>query len=83
MNQKRTESVDQESFLAMASEIRPELHRYCARLTGSVFDGEDVVQEAMVKAYQTLETLKAKSALRARLFRIAHNRALTFCAVAL
>ena len=56
MNQKRTESVDQESFLAMASEIRPELHRYCARLTGSVIDGEDVVQEAMVKAYQTLET---------------------------
>ena len=76
MNQKRTESVDQESFLAMASEIRPELHRYCARLTGSVIDGEDVVQEAMVKAYQTLETLKEKAALRPWLFRIAHNRAL-------
>ena len=76
MNQKQTESVDQESFLAMASAIRSELHRYCARLTGSVIDGEDVVQEAMVKAYQTLETLKSKAALRAWLFRIAHNRAL-------
>ncbi|AYG62066.1 sigma-70 family RNA polymerase sigma factor [Rhizobium jaguaris] len=76
MNRKQTAGVDEESFLAMVSEIRPELHRYCARLTGSVIDGEDVVQEAIVKAYQTLETLKAKDAWRAWLFRIAHNRAL-------
>ncbi|MFS8113046.1 sigma-70 family RNA polymerase sigma factor [Rhizobium jaguaris] len=76
MNRKQTAGVDQESFLAMVSEIRPELHRYCARLTGSAIDGEDVVQEAIVKAYQTLETLKAKDSLRGWLFRIAHNRAL-------
>jgi RNA polymerase sigma factor (sigma-70 family) len=76
LSQKQTASVDQDSFLALVSEIRPELHRYCARLTGSVIDGEDVVQEAVVRAYQTLETLNAKAALRAWLFRIAHNRAL-------
>ncbi|MDL2410069.1 sigma-70 family RNA polymerase sigma factor [Rhizobium calliandrae] len=76
MNKKQTAGIDQESFLAMVSELRPELHRYCARLTGSVIDGEDVVQEAIVKAYQTLQTLKAEEALRAWMFRIAHNRAL-------
>jgi len=33
-----------EEFLTLVDEIRPELHRYCARLTGSVIEGEDVVQ---------------------------------------
>ena len=31
-------------FLELVAEIRPELHRYCARMMGSVFEGEDVVQ---------------------------------------
>jgi RNA polymerase sigma-70 factor (ECF subfamily) len=30
-----------EQFLAMVEAIRPELHRYCARLTGSVIDGDE------------------------------------------
>jgi RNA polymerase sigma-70 factor, ECF subfamily len=29
--------------------LRPKLHRHCARMTGSVFDGEDVVQEALMR----------------------------------
>ncbi len=33
-------------FLELVAELRPDLHRYCARITGSVSDGEDVVQEA-------------------------------------
>ena len=32
-------------LLALADELRPELHRYCARLMGSVIEGEDVVQD--------------------------------------
>ena len=31
----------------LAGELRPELHRYCARLMGSVIDGEDVVQDTL------------------------------------
>ena len=76
MNEEPIADVDQGDFLALVGEIRPELHRYCARLMGSVIDGEDVVQDAIAKAYETLETLKAKPALRSWLFRIAHNRAL-------
>jgi len=30
--------------------LRPKLHRYCARMSGSVIDGEDVVQETLVTA---------------------------------
>jgi DNA-directed RNA polymerase specialized sigma24 family protein len=34
-------------LLALADQLRPELHRYCARLMGSVIDGEDVVQDTV------------------------------------
>jgi len=34
------------AFLETITQLRPHLHRYCARMTGSVMNGEDVVQEA-------------------------------------
>jgi RNA polymerase sigma factor (sigma-70 family) len=67
-------------LLAQAGELRPELHRYCARLMGSVIDGEDVVQDTLVRAYVALQDLEEQGLetppLRPWLFRIAHNRAL-------
>ena len=63
-------------LLALAGELRPELHRYCARLMGSVIDGEDVVQDAFARAFVALDELQEDAQLRAWLFRIAHNRAL-------
>ena len=63
-------------LVALASELRPELHRYCARLMGSVIDGEDVVQDTFARALVALDELEEDAPLRAWLFRIAHNRAL-------
>ena len=63
-------------LLAAASELRPELHRYCARLMGSVIDGEDVVQDTLIRAFVGLQDLEETPPLRPWLFRIAHNRAL-------
>jgi RNA polymerase sigma factor (sigma-70 family) len=63
-------------FLELVDEVRPELHRYCSRMIGSVADGEDIVQETLARAYFELGTLKELPALRSWLFRIAHNRAL-------
>jgi RNA polymerase sigma-70 factor (ECF subfamily) len=40
-----TQKESRRQFLELVAEIRPDLHRYCARMTGSVIDGEDVVQE--------------------------------------
>jgi RNA polymerase sigma-70 factor (ECF subfamily) len=59
-------------------ELRPKLHRYCARMTGSVFDGEDVVQEALVKAINGYPKAEPIADLEGWLFRIAHNAALDF-----
>jgi RNA polymerase sigma-70 factor (ECF subfamily) len=63
-------------FLELVADLRPELHRYCARMTGSVADGEDVVQDTLARAYYLLPELDALPPLRPWLFRIAHNRAI-------
>jgi RNA polymerase sigma factor (sigma-70 family) len=63
-------------LLALADELRPELHRFCARLMGSVIEGEDVVQDTLLRAFVALPDLQEAPPLRAWLFRIAHNRAL-------
>ncbi len=65
-----------EQLLALAAEVRPELHRYCSRLMGSIVDGEDVVQDTFVRALQALPELDEDTPLRPWIFRIAHNRAL-------
>jgi RNA polymerase sigma-70 factor, ECF subfamily len=62
------------AFLATVADLRPSLHRYCARMTGSVADGEDVVQEALFDAYRRLATFDDARPLRPWLFRIAHHR---------
>lgn len=67
-----------EQFLALVEALRPELHRYCARLTGSVIDGEDIVQETLAKAFYALSLQAELPPLRPWLFRIAHNAALDF-----
>lgn len=63
-------------FLALVSHVRPELLRYCARMTGSVADGEDVVQETLARACYELSQMKELPPLKPWLFRIAHNRAI-------
>ena len=67
-----------EQFLALAGDLRPELHRYCARLVGSAIDGEDVVQEAFAKAFYALSLEAELPAWKPWLFRIAHNTAIDF-----
>src|SRR5579864_6420769 len=62
------------AFLETISNLRPSLHRYCARMTGSVMDGEDVVQEALFEAYRKLDKFDQSRPLKPWLFRIAHNR---------
>src|SRR3982751_2167032 len=66
------------AFLETIANLRPSLHRYCSRMTGSIFDGEDVVQEALFQAYRMLESFDDSRPLKPWLFRIAHNRCIDF-----
>jgi len=62
----------------MLAELRPRLHRYCARMTGSAVDGDDVVQEVLVKALESPPPVDNFSALERWLVRVAHNTAIDF-----
>src|SRR5229473_3884024 len=66
------------AFLETIAHLRPSLHRYCSRMTGSVLDGEDVVQDALFQAYRKLDTFDDDRPLSPWLFRIAHNRCIDF-----
>lgn len=65
-------------FNRMVQGIRPELHKYCSRMTGSVLDGEDLVQEVLAHAYYKLSMMKQNVPLRLWLFKIAHNKCIDF-----
>src|SRR4030088_1834772 len=58
--------------------MRPRLHRYCARMVGSVIDGEDVLQDALIKAVESFASAGPLRNPEGWLFRIAHNTALDF-----
>jgi RNA polymerase sigma-70 factor, ECF subfamily len=66
------------AFLETITQLRPRLHRYCSRMTGSVMDGEDVVQDALFEAYRKLDQYDDSRPLIPWLFRIAHNRCIDF-----
>jgi RNA polymerase sigma-70 factor (ECF subfamily) len=66
------------AFLETITQLRPSLHRYCTRMTGSVMDGEDVVQEALFEAYRKLDQFDEGRPLSPWLFKIAHNRCIDF-----
>jgi len=64
-------------FERILTGMRPRLHRYCARMTGSAVDGEDVVQEALIKAFAARPAADIDN-VEGWLFRIAHNASLDF-----
>jgi RNA polymerase sigma-70 factor, ECF subfamily len=66
------------AFLEKITQIRPRPHLYCSCMTGSVLDGEDVVQDALFEAYRKLEQYDDSRPLAPWLFRIAHNRCIDF-----
>jgi RNA polymerase sigma-70 factor (ECF subfamily) len=67
-----------ERFLALVADVRPDLHRYCARMTGSVSAGEDVVQETLAYAYYSLGEAYRPPQMRSWLFQIAHRRSIDY-----
>ena len=61
------------AFLEAIEPHRAELWRYCRRLTGSPWDAEDLVQEALTRAFGALSLVWQPTEPRAYLFRVAAN----------
>jgi len=71
----RPQKPDRAALEAILVGLRPKLHRYCARMAGSVIDGEDIVQDTLLKALHALDGNVAVERPEQWLFRIAHNAA--------
>lgn len=65
-------------FDAACDRLRPDLHRFCTRMLGNPWDGEDVLHDALVLAFYHFDEVREAGSLKTWLFRIAHNKCIDF-----
>ena len=70
---QRARRGDRKAFGKLTEPYRRELIAYCYRLTGTPTEAEDMVQEAFLRAFRSLDSFEGRASLRAWLYRIAHN----------
>jgi RNA polymerase sigma-70 factor, ECF subfamily len=67
---------DGDAYGRLVDRHRAELRAHCARLLGSVDDGEDALPDALLRAWLGLTRFDGRGSLRSWLFRIATNTSL-------
>lgn len=67
-------------FLKKIANYRPDLYKYCRKLTNNPWDAEDLVQETLVSAYGRLADKHAGILnIKSYLFKMATNQWMTWC----
>jgi RNA polymerase sigma-70 factor, ECF subfamily len=66
-------SGDERAYETLIEGHRAELHAHCYRMLASVYDADDAVQEALLRAWKGLSGFESRSSIRTWLFRIATN----------
>jgi RNA polymerase sigma-70 factor, ECF subfamily len=67
---------DQDAYGRLVGPYRAELHAHCYRMLGSTPDGEDALQEALLRAWRGLPGFEGRSSFRSWLYKIATNACL-------
>ena len=75
--QEMQQNSSRDAFLADAQQYRRELLAHCYRMTGSLHDAEDLVQETYLRAWKAYDKFEGKASIRTWLHRIATNTCLT------
>src|SRR5438094_776491 len=47
-------------YIDLLAPLRPGLHGFCRRLTGNVWDAEDLVQDTLLRAFGTLGSVSVR-----------------------
>jgi RNA polymerase sigma-70 factor, ECF subfamily len=76
LNLEAARAGDQGAFEQLIEPHRHELLVHCYRILGSFEDAEDMLQEALVRAWQHLDSFEGRSSLRAWFYKIATNACL-------
>src|SRR5688572_20726707 len=67
---------DRAAFDALVAPFTRELEAHCYRMSGSVHDAEDLVQDALVRAWRALARFEGRSSLRTWLYKVATSACL-------
>ena len=65
--------MDERAFRELIEPHRRELRAYCYRMAGSLHDGDDLLQESLLRAWKNIDRFEGRAALRTWLYRVAHS----------
>lgn len=66
--------IDRDQFWRLLEPVHPQAERFCRRLAGNRFDGDDLYQEAVLSALANSGSLRKEQSFKPWLFRIILNR---------
>src|SRR5882757_4074586 len=64
---------DERAFRALIEPYQRELRAYCYRMAGSLHDGDDLLQESLLRAWKGIGGFEGRSSLRTWLYRVSSS----------